>query len=282
MDIKSAFPSGQYENAGKEEEENMISLKVEGAGGKAITLARGEEEINLLVTREYCEGDSILIEYAGKPLYIWLQLDDALGKSLVYLTGNMRYMIPFGEKRINLSPKAFLGKQHLLHIKKAKEFEVKAYRNLALNVNDFHENETCFPHASANVETRGEAVFAAKNAIDGVTANECHGAWPYASWGINRNPDAKLRLDFGREVEVDRLVIYLRADFPHDNWWERAAVTFSDESSMTLSLKKTGLGQEFTFEKKKIKWLELSQLIQAKDPSPFPALTQIEVYGTEI
>lgn len=260
----------------------MFSLKVEDGSGKTITLARGDEEVNLLATREYCEGDSILLEYSEKPMFVWLQLDDALGESLVYLTGNMRYMIPFGEKRINLSPKVFSGKQHLLRIKKAKDFEVKAYRNLALNVNDFHENDACFPHASANVETRGEAVFAAKNAIDGVTANDCHGAWPYASWGINRNPDAALKLEFGREVEVDRLVVYLRADFPHDNWWEKATVTFSDKSSMELNFTKTGLGQEFTFEKKKIKWLELSHLIQAKDPSPFPALTQIEVYGTEV
>lgn len=28
-------------------------------------------------------------------------------------------------------------------------------------------------------------------------------------------------------------------------------------------------------------WLKLSHLIKADDPSPFPALTQIEVYGTD-
>lgn len=29
-------------------------------------------------------------------------------------------------------------------------------------------------------------MFAARNAIDGVTANRSHGSWPYESWGINK------------------------------------------------------------------------------------------------
>ena len=62
----------------------------------------------------------------------------------------------------------------------------KTYRNLALNVNDQSCSTTCYPHVSANVETRGEAVFAAVNGVDGVTANEGHWKWPFQSWGINR------------------------------------------------------------------------------------------------
>lgn len=81
-----------------------------------------------------------------------------------------------------------------------------------------------YPHASANVETRGEMVFAAKNAIDGLKANSFHGEWPYTSWGVNRDPEAAWRLDFGRTVELDEAVFYLRADFPHDAWWKSAAL----------------------------------------------------------
>lgn len=259
----------------------MFCLKIIDANGKTAALARGENEVNLPVTREYQEGDTIYLEISEKPGYVWLQLDDALGSSLVYLTGDVHYQIPFGDKRINLSPKVFSGDKHLVKVKKAKDFEITNYRNLAVNINDSHENDTCYPHASANVETRGEAVFAAKNAIDGVTANMCHGEWPYASWGINRNPDAKMKLDFGREVETDRIIIYLRADFPHDNWWKKMTVTFSDGEEKEFHLIKTEEGQEFLFDKKKISWLEISHLIPSGEPSPFPALAQIEVYGTE-
>ena len=90
----------------------------------------------------------------------------------------------------------------------AEEYEVTAYRNLAKNVMDQHGDHGCYPHAYANVETRGESVFAARNAIDGVLANASHGAWPYESWGINMQDDAELTLEFGRPVDFDKIVLY--------------------------------------------------------------------------
>lgn len=64
-----------------------------------------------------------------------------------------------------------------------------------LNPYDSHETKGIYPHAQANVETRGEAVFAARNAIDGVFANWSHGEWPYQSWGINmRQKICKIRI----------------------------------------------------------------------------------------
>ena len=89
----------------------------------------------------------------------------------------------------------------MISLRKARPYEVNIYRNLAENVNDQHGDVNCYPHASANVETRGEAVFAAKNAIDGVTANHSHGKWPFASWGINQRDDAEIKLEFGREIK---------------------------------------------------------------------------------
>lgn len=107
------------------------------------------------------------------------------------------------------------------------------------------------------------------------------GRGPMPSWGINRQDDARIRLDFGRPVEVDTIVLYTRADFPHDNWWVDGKITFSDGSEMQLPMEKSVLPHTFTFEKKTITWLEMGDLIKADDPSPFPALTQIEVYGKE-
>ena len=45
--------------------------------------------------------------------------------------------------------------------------------------------------------------------------------------------------------------------------------------------KKVAEPHVFNIEKKNIRWIKLGKLIKADDPSPFPALTQIEVYGTE-
>ena len=131
----------------------MLCINVIDKNGLTINVRRDENEVHLSLFHEYQEGDQIIIEVSDTPVFAWLQLDDALGRSLVYLTGDLWYKIPFGEKRINLSPKAFAGGRHLLTLKKARDFEVNTYRNLAFNVNDCHENSTCFPHASANVES---------------------------------------------------------------------------------------------------------------------------------
>ena len=88
-----------------------------------------------------------------------------------------------------------------------------------------------------------------------------------------------MKLDFGREVEIDKIVLYTRADFPHDSWWKEVTITFSDGTELVQKLEKSIKPHVIEIEKKKISWLTLSKLIKADDPSPFPALTQIEVYG---
>ena len=181
---------------------DKIAIKIVNAAGKLLAENCSEGETALVYDGEYCQGDVILVELSEVPAHYWVQLDDAREKSLVYLTGNVSYVIPFGDARLNISPKAFCGAKHLLTVRKARTYEVESYRNLALNVWDQHHMNNMYPHAYANVETRGEAVFAAQNAIDGVVVNNSHGEWPYASWGINQQEDAQITVDFGRDIET--------------------------------------------------------------------------------
>lgn len=258
---------------------SYIKLQILNKNEDVLKESCGANEVNLVYHGKYQEGDRIVLEVDELNTFYYVQFDDAKGKSLLYVTGKVEYIIPFGEKSVNVSPKVFLGDRHLVSVMKAMEEELDNYRNLSENVWDQHGVVNCYPHASANVETRGESVFAALNAIDGVTVSESHGQWPYESWGINRRDDATWKLEFGRPVELDKLVIYTRADFPHDNWWEKATVTFSDGSKEILELRKGGEAQIFNIHKNDIEWLELSELIKADAPSPFPALTQLQVYG---
>ena len=249
------------------ERENImteLTLKVLRADNTTAAVSRGMDEAYLVFSDEYKEGDRIILESSEKNIHLVWQVDDALGNALVYITKKtLSYQVPFGEKKICYSPKVFSGNKHYLYARLATADEVKAYRNLALNPLDQHGDTCCYPHATANVENRS------------------HGEWPYASWGINRDPDACLKLDFGREVEVDKIVLVTRADFPHDSWWTQATFNFSDGSAIDFPMEKSDKGHVCSFEKKKISWLTLNKLIKADDPSPFPALTQIEVYGTE-
>ena len=260
----------------------LFNIKVIDKNNHTICVSSGEDFVDLVCSRAYEEGDRIFFETSEKNIHVRLQVDDALGPALVYLTDiNFSYQIPFGEKRVSYSPKVFSGDRHYLYAEALREDEIAAYRNLALNPADQHCDAPCYPHATANVETRGESVFAAKNAIDGVRANLSHGVWPYESWGINRQADAAMKVDFGRKVCTDKVVLYTRADFPHDSWWEKVTLTFSDGTSQEFSLEKSMRSHVLTFPEKEITWLEFGNLIKADDPSPFPALTQIEVYGRD-
>lgn len=261
----------------------MITLSVQNAGAHILASASGEHEAWLVYEPEYVPGDRLCVSCNEADCFLVMQLDDTIAPALVYCKGTAcAYPVPFGEARKVLSDRAFVGKRHYLHARLARPEEVAARKNLALNPWETHEPGGPFPYASANVETRGEMVFAAKNAIDGLKANSFHGEWPYTSWGINQDPEAAWKLDFGRTVELDEAVFYLRADFPHDAWWREAALHFSDGSDLTVSLEKTAAGQRFPFPAKRVEWVRLDTLIKADDPSPFPALTQLELWGRDV
>lgn len=249
-------------------------------GSETIAEKTAQEKAVLVLEQAYRAGDTIHLS-ADMPGYAVVQLEDSLPPVTGYLDGVFMLTVPFEEKKIAYCDKNFAGERHMLTARTAQSWEAVQYRNLAFNPLDSHENSALYPHASANVETRGESVFAARNAINGNTANACHGAYPYESWGINRQDDAEIAVDFGRTVLIDRAVITLRADFPHDNWWQSAMLTFSDGSTQTLTFTKTDLPQAFSFAPRAVTSARLHSMKKdASDPSPFPALTQIELWGT--
>jgi hypothetical protein len=243
--------------------------------------SEGEDEVVLAWDGEYRKNDFIEFDGLKAGSFYVVQIDAAIAPSLIYTgTDTIIYRVPFYELKESYNPLSFSGCRHYVSIRKARKEEVYSRRNLALNPFDQHDVEGVYPHASANVETRGESVFAARNAIDGSLACKSHGEWPYESWGINKRPDAEFRLEFGIPVDIDEIRLYTRADFPHDSWWTQATVLFSDDSTYILPMeKKIAVPHIFRIDKKAVTSLVLKDLIKAEDESPFPALTQIEVYG---
>ena len=259
-----------------------IKLKVIGASGDTLAVSRAGEHVSLVHTAPYADGDWIALECDEPGLYCVVQLEDTMPPALVYIKERgLNLPIPPADNRVNYNPRSFTGTCHLLRARIATAEEVAARRNLAFNPYDCHGSLGFYPHASANVETRGEAVFAARNAVDGIYENDAHGAWPYQSWGINRDPNAALTVEFGRPVTVDEIRLTLRADFPHDSYWTQATVEFGDGSREVLHLTKTAAPQVFAVAPRTVQSLKLFELKKADDASPFPALTQIEVWGME-
>lgn len=263
----------------------QLTLEVKNKDGEVLASKSGGSRIYLIYKDEYSEGDTLVLKSSEKDVYLMLKLEDSMNEEFIYLANTeLTYLVPFGEKRISYSPKSFGGAMHVLTVREATQAEISANKNLARNCYDQHGDTGCYPHVHANVETRGEAMFAAKNAINGNCCNESHGGWPYESWGINMQDDAEITIEFGRTVEIDRMVLVTRADFPHDNYWKQVTFTFSDGSVLVHDMEKSYDPHDIPLnEKKKVEWIKLSNLIKdPEDPSPFPALSQWEVYGTDV
>lgn len=228
----------------------------------------------------YKPGDTIQLECDSAPIELEIMLDESLVPSIVWLpTGRFTFAIPFDEARDPYGLHAFTGDCHFGWARVLDPRERRNWRNLALNAHDSEHANNIFPHATTNSGATNPR-FLARNSIDGCFQSCHHGRWPYQSWGINGRDDAWLRIEFGRAVHAEEVVLFLRADFPHDCWWERATLTCSNGQQKILHLAKTGKPQRFALNGCNIEWIELSDLIRADDPSPWPGLSQIAVMGT--
>ncbi len=256
----------------------MLHLSVKNAGVEKAS-ANGGNELFLVYRGVYEEGDVIALTADEYPVFVRVHLEDALGDAVLYLTGALEYEVPFGEYTKRVSPQAFAGDVHYMHAAVLQEEEKHNYVDLMLNPYDQHDTETVFPHMTANAETRGEAVFYSLNVNNGIIANDSHGDWPYASWGIDGWKYAAITVHFGRPVDVDAVTVYFRADFPHDNWWEKIALEFSDGERRAYDMQKTGEGQKLVINKKGITEITMKELIMSDDPSPWPALSALKAWG---
>jgi hypothetical protein len=258
-----------------------LEIRVLDRDGKKRAGAKGDGRAEICFEETYNAGDCIVVDSGVYPAALALRFDPAIGEALVWLTASrLEFPVPRGEPGEPYPPGAFGPGKKRLAVSLADEKIWKGYRNLSVNPLDRRGASTYYPHCTATVETRDESVFAARNTIDGVVEPFCHGAWPHQSWGDAEDPHAEIMIEFGRPVLVDKAVINLRADFPHDNYWKRARLVFSDGGSIDLDLVKTGGDQEFLFPERKIEWVKLKELTKdSADPSPFPALTQWAIYG---
>ncbi len=241
----------------------------------------GEESVRLYFNGEYRNRDHIIFSGLEKGTYYVINVDSALGEAFVFVdTDIIRYDIPYYESRESYNPIAFSGNRHFVTIRKAFDFEITNRRNLALNPFDQAYFTDVYPHASSNVDEEVITMFKSQNAIDGIVATKNHGEWPYESWSVNRRDDAYLKIDFGRSVDICEIRLYTRADFPHDNYWVSGTFEFSDGSKEKITMEKhIDEPHIFKISKKKVSYLMLKELKKSDEQSPFPALSQIEVYG---
>ena len=258
----------------------MITVTVLSSEGAVLASAEHPEEAWLSVDRVYRPGDVIRI---SGPSHLRVRMDQALPAGEVFLpAGVMTWPVPAGEHRLAYAPGTFEAPRHVIFAAAVPESVLLSSRNLALNPADLRGDTDFYPHCTANVETRNEACFCARNVVDGLRLNTFHGEWPFQSWGIGAREDAWCRLELGRPVVAERMALTLRADFPHDAYWTAGHVVLSDGTDLSFPLQKTGDRQWIDLGNRTVSWLRLERLIKSDDPSAFPALRQWEVFGREL
>jgi len=241
------------------------------------------DRIDFIYEAEYSEGDKIVIHKKDME-YLAMKLDENIAESIIFApSSTVEFEIPFGDLKRGYDERAFSGNEHHIRIYEPNDDIKYGLRNIALNSHDKRGQKKYFPHAYANLVTRENVCFFERNAIDGVCENQSHGGYPYHSWAGGAREDLEYYIDFGTEVEVERLVFYLRADFPHDTYWRALDVMFDDGSFETADFVKTAEGQELCLkEKKTTRRIHLTNFKQAERPFSWAALSQVEVYGNYI
>ena len=258
----------------------MITILVQAADGTVLASSEHPEEAFLSVDRVYQSGDVIRITGCQ---HLRVRMDQSLPSAEVFLPeGIMTWPVPCGEHRLAYAPGLFEAPRHIICAAAVPDETLCRVRNLSCNPTDLRGDTDFFPHCTANVETRNEACFCARNVIDGLRLNTFHGEWPFQSWGIGAREDAWCMLDLGRAVIAEKMALTLRADFPHDAYWTAGHVVLSDGTDLSFDLQKTGDRQWIDLENRTIRWLRLERLIKSDDPSAFPALRQWEVFGREL
>ncbi len=274
----------------------MIYLTIYSASGEEKFCAKGSD-IEAIYNGELFEGDVIKIRLDGTNV-VKVKFDEKLKESYLYLPNKAFYFIIPTERELKMAypPETFKGDTHKII---AQEVDDDFYetRLISLNSHDLRSKTGGFPHASANFVTREEPCFYERNAIDGEINNQGHGNFPYHSWAGGARNDLEFTLDFGREVEVDKLKFFLRADFkhdhkgvPHDSYWKNIDIEFSDKEVIKGEFILDGSdlnpensnGIEINFDKKVTRTIKLYNFKQVTEILGFAALTQLEVYGRYI
>ncbi len=261
----------------------MISIKIKNKAGEVLAQAEGNFA-RCVYRNKYDDGD--YIDVTTDSDFISFRAADHLAESIIFVPDkHFKYAIPQGDKRLTYAKCTWDTDINIVCARDVSHDEAYGFRNVALNSAALRYEESFFPYAKANHVTRDEVSFEERNSIDGVICQDEHGNWPFQSYAGGAREDIEYYLYFGKNVLVDTIVFYLRADFrdDHDTYWKSFEVEFSDGTRMPVTFEKSNSGQSFRLETPKATDLiHLTNFKQASDPLSWAALSQIEVYGNYI
>ena len=264
---------------------NLITATIKSKTYEVTDSAEGT--LTLTAEKKPVAGDVVTAQIEGH--YLKVSAANIKGEQILYLPDGV-FTYTYASNASVYMPSTFINKPMSFTFSIPTAEELTTRRNLARNSFDATSKTVGFPHAKSNniYDTSGQ--FIERNAIDGYSSNKGHGNYPYESWG----PKATVKstdyflIDFGREVTLDEVVLYLRADGfggsnSHDAYFSTIVFEFSDGTSVTVNPVKDAKAQSFTFDAVKTSSLRLTGFVTDKSGSQgWAAITEIEAYGADI
>ena len=256
--------------------------------GNTSYSAEGEGIVQIYLERKYKNNDVIKVVLPEGQKYVAVTLNPKLGESLVYCPNGVfeykitnSYLTSLFPTAISANSMAYSQNYVTARIPTAEELAEK--RNLAENVYDINDKSvTSYPHATSDSQwtnTAGDVSFLARNAIDGFVCNVGHGTYPVQSWGPANSNNHWIKIDFGREVTVEELGIYVRYDVGHDTFFKSGKLELSDGTVVNFTLEFVGGEQIIKLDQPiKTTYVKIKNLTADKSGG-WAALSEVKVYG---
>ncbi|MBP5623201.1 MAG: hypothetical protein J6X44_14435, partial [Thermoguttaceae bacterium] len=146
-------------------------------------------------------------------------------------------------------------------------------RNLALNADAFTCSIRSYPRVVSNSWRRYRPEYSPINAIDGNLDGETY-------WAPAKRTDLWLSVEFGRDVDIEKVVVALKLAPDQKKTWTNAALEFEDGSKIPIELTLTEEPQIFEVPKTRSSFVKLTDLREAF-PLEYNGVKEIEVWGAD-
>lgn len=146
-------------------------------------------------------------------------------------------------------------------------------RNLVVNKDAYTYHLRSYPRATSNSHYRYRPEFSPSCAIDGERATDRY-------WRPARRTDVWLQVEFGRQIETEKVVLVLHLQEDQAKTWTAATLEFSNGEKVPIALRMTHQPQEFRFPTQECVWVKLVDFRESF-PLGDNGIAEFEVYGKD-
>lgn len=258
------------------------------------------------------QGDKIVVTLPKGTNYIWFSINPKMKFSLQYCPdGVFTYIVPNyaeyvlpnltvdGKENSSKNRYTYTHPTITAYVPTDEEIYGTTY-NVAMNPYDVPADYATGNYVNYDADVDGKPLitsgsywtgnsngnFHPSNAFDGITNNRGEGQGNMdQSWGPNKNDSLDkhwLKIEFGREVELEYFVLHVRAFKGHDTWITSIEIDYGGASPIVWNdIAATNQAQTFKLDEK-IKASYLKIQVKGTVKNDWYGITEFEAYGKNV